>query len=229
MNAVLDPLADAVQAAESSGNVFGKLDIEGQYIVLQKGQRKRAWVEGESLDGRVSEITLRVNPLDVSGLTYMTERQVLANSREWSNIVWPSLRDLGVKSLYEVRGKWVKVTMVKNGESYVAKQGAKAGQTIEKTTFKFLGIYDTEAEANAAWESQFGTSQAHTPSSNGNGAAAPQPTNDAERTAALSFLPAIVNANKSDLTKLAAALASMSPLNKYFTIDSAEVQALLGA
>jgi len=40
-------------------------------------------------------------------------------------------------------------------------------------------------------------------------------------------LPALVKGANGDLTKLAQILASMSPVNKYFTVDSPEVQALL--
>jgi len=222
---VLDPMASAVADAELASQYFGRVEVDAQFVVLKKGERKRAWVEGESEDGRTTEVSFRLNPLDVTGLTRMVERSAISNSGEWSRIIWPSLRDLGCKTLRDVHGKFAHVSLVPSGREWHNKEG----ELVKGTTLKFLGLYDLESDCVKAWESQFGTTQAHTPNSNGNGAAAPQPTNDAERTAALSFLPAIVNANKSDLTKLAAALASMAPLNKYFTLESEEVQALLNA
>lgn len=218
MNAVLDPMEAAVKDAENASHVFGQMMVDAQFVVWKKGERIRAWVEGESTENRTTQLTFRMNPLDLTGMTRMIEKQAIAIFSDWTRIIWPSLRDLGCKTPKEIEGKWAHAQLV-------PKQ-----QDSPYTTFKFIAIYDNEADCIKAWENQFGSSEAHTPSSNGNGAAqAVSQPNDAERTAALSFLPAIVNANKSDLTKLAAALAGMSPLNKYFTIDSPEVQALLGA
>ena len=50
-----------------------------------------------------------------------------------------------------------------------------------------------------------------------------------ERESSKAFLPMLVKAAGGDLNQLKLTLASMSPLNKYFTIDSPEVQALLKA
>lgn len=225
---ILDPMAAAVQDAESAGQYFGRIEVDAQFVVLRKGEKKRVWTEGEDADGRQTEVTFRLNPLDCTGLTYMTERQVLSNSREWSGIVWASLRDLGIKALPEINGKFAKVEMVESGRSWTSK---KDGSTVKGTTFKFLKFFNDEAEATAAWENQFGTTtEAHTPQTSSNGTAPQQPaTNDAERAAAESFLPHIVKANKDDLNKLAEALANMSPLNKYFDVNSPEVKALLAA
>jgi hypothetical protein len=226
MSTVLDALDDAVAAAESAGQYFGKLEVSGQFVILRKGERKRVWLEGESTDGRVSEVTLRLNPHDITGLTKMVERQCLANDGEWTRIVWPSLRDLGFKSLRDINGQWGHVALVKSGETYVAKKGARMGETIEKTTFKFLGVWELESDLIKAWEAVNGSQ----PASNGT---TPAPTvsqsNDAEKAAAMGFLPHIVAANKNDLTKLSEVLASMSPINKYFTVNSPEVQQLLAA
>lgn len=217
---ILDALDDAVAAAESAGQYYGRLEVSAQFVILKKGERKRTWIEGDPIDGRVSEVTLRLNPHDISGMNRMVERQTLANSGEWSRIIWPSIRDLGFKSLRDINGKWGHIALVKNGESYVGKDG----NTVEKTTFKFLKIYDLESDLVKAWEAAHGGSQPNN--------AAPQTApavNEAEKQAAASFLPHIVNANKHDLTALANALASMSPINRYFTLQSPEVISLLGA
>lgn len=226
MNTTLDPMASAVADAESASHYFGKLSVDAQFVVLKKGQPKSIWLEGQDTDGRTTEVAIRLNPLDISGLTRMVERQVLSNSGEWSRIVWPSLRDLGVKQLRDLEGQWAHVEMVLSGREWTGKDG----QLVKATTFKFIQLYTLQSDCEKAWEELTGGNGgnvAHTPTPTVNGAA-PQ-TNDVERIAAAQFLPHIVAANKDDLTKLAATLASMSPLNKYFTVDSPEVQALLAA
>lgn len=223
MSTQLDPMAAAVQDAETAGIMFGRLEVSAQFVVLRKGERKAIWNEGDNSDGRQTEVTFRLNPLDCSGLTRMIERQILSNSREWSAIVWGSIRDLGYKALPELNGKWAKVAMVKSGRKW----NNKEGEEVEGTTFKFLEIYNSEADAIKGWEAQFGGTQAHTPTStptNGNGFVQ---NSEAEKNTAAQFLPALVKGAGGDLAKLATILASMQPVNRYFTVDSPEVQALL--
>lgn len=218
---VLDPMESAVADAELASQYFGKLEVDAQFVILRKGERKRAWVEGESTDGRTTEVTIRLNPLDITGMTRMVERSIISNSGEWSRVVWPSLRDLGVKSLREINGRWAHVAMVPSGREWTNKDG----ELVKGTTFKFVKLFDLESDAEKAWE-EFAGSEAHTP------AAQPQAqpaANDAERAVAAQFLPALVKGANGDLSALATILASMTPVNKYFTVDSPEVQQLLKA
>jgi len=223
--AVLDPMAAAVQDAETAAQYFGKIDIDAQFVVLKKGQPKSVWLEGMDTDGRTTEVTIRLNPHDVTGLTKFVERKIISNSGEWSNKVWPSLRDLGIKALPEINRKWAHIELVPNGRTWKDKEG----QDVTGTTFKFIKIYELESDLIKQWEDVTGSNVAHTPQTNGTPAQSvnqPQ-TNDAEKAAAMQFLPHIVAANKHDLNALATALASMSPINKYFTPQSPEVLALL--
>lgn len=225
--AVIDPFESAVQDAESASHYFGRMIVDAQFVILKKGQAKQAWVEGMDTDGRTTEVSLRLNPLDITGFNRMVERQVISNSGEWSRIVWPSLRDLGVKALREIEGQWAHVEMVPS-RKYINKNG----EEVQGTTFKFVKLFTLESDCVKAWEELIGSdaNQAHsTTANNSNGAVSQTPANDAEKAAAMGFLPHIVNANKHDLTALANALASMSPLNKYFTVESPEVQTLLKA
>lgn len=218
---VLDPMESAVADAELASQYFGKLEVDAQFVILRKGERKRAWVEGDSTDGRTTEVTIRLNPLDITGMTRMVERSIISNSGEWSRVVWPSLRDLGVKSLREIHGRWAHVAMVPSGRSWTNKEG----ETVQGTTFKFIKLFDLESDAIKEWESQFGGSQPAQPQ-----AQPAQPAaNDAERAVAAQFLPALVKGANGDLAALATILSSMTPVNKYFTVDSPEVQQLLKA
>lgn len=227
--AVHDPFDSAVADAESASHYFGRMMTDAQFVILKKGQPKQVWTEGMDTDGRTTEVSFRLNPLDITGMTRMVERQVISNSGEWSRIVWPSLRDLGCKTPRDIEGQWAHVEMVPSGRKYTNKEG----QEIIATTLKFIKLFALESDCVKAWEELVGNdaaNQAHTSAAGAsNGSVSQSAPNDAEKAAAAQFLPHIVAANKHDLTALASALASMSPLNKYFTVTSPEVQQLLQA
>ena len=114
--------------------------------------------------------------------------------------------------------------MVPSGRKWINKS---TNEEVIGTTFKFVGLYDLESDCVKAWESFQGVTEAHSAPPQ---AQAVQPAiNEAEKAAASQFLRLIVDANRNDHAALANALASMSPINKYFTISSPEVVALLGA
>lgn len=217
MTTTFDPFDAATEAGERQPVYFGKVDCTAGFVALLKGQGKVLWTEAHGIEQRRTEVALRLDPIDAMNLTRAVERQVIAESREWTGVVWPSLRDLGVRNAREVNGKWAKVELVKSGRSWTNKEGA----TVEGTTLKFLALYPTKAECIAAWEAENGGSVAHAPSSNGNGAV------DPGRETAAMFLEPLVKAAKGDRAALAQSLANMPMVSKYFTVDSPEVQALL--
>jgi hypothetical protein len=223
---ILDPFDAATEAGERQPVYFGKLDVTASFVALIKGQGKVVWHEGLGIEQRRTEIAIRLNPIDAMNLTRMVERSIIAESREWARIVWASLRDLGVRNAREINGKWAKVELVESGRSWVNREG----QTVKDTTFKFLALYNTQAECEAAWEAENGGSVAHSPASNG--AAASNGNSSAEnveRDTALQFLPALVAQAGGDRAKLAQLLAGMPLISKHFTVDSPEVQQLLAA
>lgn len=223
---VLDPYDAATEAGERQPVYFGKLDVTASFVALIKGQGKVLWTEAHGLEQRRTEIAIRLNPIDQMNQTRMVERSIIAESREWSAVVWASLRDLGIRNARDINGKWAKIELVKSGRSW---QNKTTGETVEGTTLKFLALYNSKAECEAAWEAENG-GQAHSPASNGNGATAAASGNgasDIERAAMLQFLPALVKAAQGNRTALAQSLANMPMVSKYFTVDSPEVQALL--
>lgn len=218
---VFDPFDAATEAGERQPVYFGKLDVTASFVALIKGQGKVLWTEAHGQEQRRTEIAIRLNPIDQMNQTRMVERSIIAESREWSGVVWASLRDLGIRNARDINGKWAKVELVKSGRAWTNKDGA----TVEGTTLKFLALYDTKAACEAAWEAENG-SKAHSPASNGNGATAAA---DPGRETALQFLPPLVRAANGDRNILAQTLANMPMIAKYFTVDSPEVQTLLGA
>lgn len=224
MSTNLDPMAAAVSDAESVSQFFGRMQVDAQFVILRKGEPKRQWAEGESTDGRTTEITFRLDPLDVTGMTRHVERQILSNSSEWSKIVWASLKDLGAKSPRDIEGQWAQIKLVPSGRTWTNKN---TGELVTGTTFRFVKLFTLESDCVKAWESLQGNTGAHSAQPQAQPA---QPAiNEAEKAAAAQFLPHIVNANKHDLNALANALASMALINKYFTVTSPEVVSLLGA
>lgn len=222
--AVLDPMEAAVQDAESASHYFGKVECDAQFVVLRKGERKQAWLEGMSTEGRTTEVNIRLNPLDITGLTKMVERSIISNSGEWSRTVWPSLRDLGCKSLRDAHGKFAHVQMVPSGRKWTNNNG----EEVIGTTFKFVKLFELESDCIKAWEELMG-SEAHPPATNG-AAPAQAVSQDAEEKAkCLPFLPALITMSGGDMNKLAQIIASTSPVNKYFDVNSPEIQALLKA
>lgn len=217
---VLDPFDAATEAGERQPTYFGKVDCTASFVALIKGQGKMLWTEAHGPEQRRTEVAIRLDPIDAMNLTRAVERNVIAESREWTGTVWASLRDLGVRNAREINGKWAKVELVKSGREWINREGQK----VEGTTFKFVALYNSKAECEAAWDAENGGGAAQSQTSNGNG-------NDADtgRATALQFLPALVMQAGKDKAKLALLLSEMPIISKYFTVDSPEVQALLAA
>ena len=226
----VDPFDAATQAGERLDTLYGQVDVSATFVKLVKGVGKQVWTESDGVDTRRTEVQITLNPLDVTGLTLLVERRVIAESRDWSGIVWPSLRDLGLKNVRDLNGKFVKAEMVKTGRTYTNKRG----DTSEETTFKFLGVYSTKAEAEAAYAAARGVSADNDPmsipmghSANGNGAPIHNGASNAERETALQFVGALVKQSGGDRAKLASLIMQMPLISKYFTVDSPEVSDLL--
>jgi len=203
MSVQQDPFAAAVADAENVNHVFGQISVDAQFIVWTKGERARAWVEGESVDNRMVQITFSLNPLDVMGMTKAIEKQVKSGFSDFTRVVWPSLQKLGCKHPGEINGKYVHAELVPQQKG------------SEWTTFKFLNVYETEADCIHAWEVLKGKDTATVSQ------------NDANRAAALQFLPSVVMMHKGDLVALEAALKSTPLVKDYFTVNSPEVQEIL--
>jgi len=229
----VDPFDAATQAGERLDSLYGKVEVSATFVKLIKGVGKQPWSESDGVDTRRTEVQITLNPLDCTGLTLLVERRLIAESRDWSGIVWPSLRDLGLKNVRDLNGKCVKAAMVKTGRTYTNKRG----ETSEETTFQFAAVFNTVEEATAAYYAErggapgasadndpmaipFGAQPATNISTNGNG-------NGAERETAFQFVAALVKQSGGDRGKLAGLIAQMPLISKYFTVDSPEVQELL--
>lgn len=218
-----NPYEAADNAVVPPSVYFGQVTVDSWPVVLVKGVRG-----GVSFDEathkpeqRRTMVKLIVTPLPSSNAIFTTERDIIAESREWAGIVMPSYKALGL-TLATLNEKYVKYEMVPTGRTYEAKDqaGNLTGETKQATTIKFLNVYNTLDEAEAAATAQYGGNSKQEP-------LATTPSSHPERDVALKFLSALAKQAGGDVSRLATILASNPLVSKYFDINSAEVIALL--
>jgi len=233
-----DPFEAASNAAPLPKAYYGQVEVDAWFCVLVKGQGRVPFdPQQHGIDQRRTAIDMAIIPVAASNLQYPLERKMLAESKEWRNIVWPSLKALGFNSLKEVNGAWVKVELVGTGRKYVN----SAGEEKEATTFKFLAVYESEEACEAAYMGMGEAEEAEAEAEPAAEAApapaeAPQgnPQSNPERETALQFARVLVQqalkAHPGDLEAAkrhaAQQIATMPVVSKYFTVESPEIQAL---
>lgn len=219
-----DPFASAAEAGDSkeTGVYFGKVSVSATYCQLVKGTGRIPWTESDDPASRRTEVRITVNPIDAMNQTRMVERTMIAENKDWREVTWPSIRDLGLKSPRDLEGKYARLELVKTGRTYTNKQG----QMREETCVKFTHLFENDAAATAAyWNKPVAQAAPQTGTPVAPTAA---PVNDPERLTALQFLPALVKNAGGDRTALAGMIAQMPLISKFFTVDSPEVAALFG-
>lgn len=218
-----DPFAAADNPQVKPAEYFGKLEVDAWFCALAKGQGKVPFDPSmHPADQRRTAVDLHIIPLEEAGMNYPLTRSLIAESGEWSKIVWASLRDLGVQSLRELKDadRWCRATTKATGRTYQSN-----GTTKEATTFEFLALYNSEAECRAAYQAARGPdwldSAPVTNGNGGNGAA------DKERETALAFATILVKQANS-VVELEGKLKEFPLVSKYFTVDSPEIVAMTG-
>lgn len=221
-----DPWASAVEDAERGDFLWGQIQVDVNFVMLKKGQPKRSWGEGDDPKERSTEVSFTLNPIEEMGLTKLIQRSVLSDARgEWGRIVWPSLRDAcGLKELRPLDGKFVKIETVKNGRKWTDKNGVQQ----EGTTFKFHAVFDAQATCANDYLGAGGSDKSTVPDNGAMDVDMSQNINQ-ELETAKAFLPAIVKSAAGNKTILQQALNGMPMISKFFTIESPEVLALMGA
>ncbi len=233
----VDPWDAAEQAKEPSYSniIWGQCEAKSWFCVLERGIGKVEFdPQVHSHDLRRTAIDIIIHPLADMGLTFDLARSMIAESREWAGIVLPSIRDLGV-SPKEINSKWVKVQTVPvtdkagNPVTYTDSNGV----VKEKTTIKFLAVFQNEEACRADYLTNSGKAPQqdtqYAEAGNGSGG-----NGNKERETALKFLKVYVeNAcrGQSDLNvirnTLALNIAQQALIAKYFTVDSPETVQLI--
>jgi hypothetical protein len=211
---------DAINnAVEPSKHFFGLNTIDVWPCALVKGQGKVPFDDAVHANSQKRHaINICITPLPSSGLTYNTERETIAESADWAKYVLPSIHLLGLTP-EQINNRYVQVELVKSG-TYT-----KNGEVKDLTMPRYVAVYNSEAECEAAANAMFGKSSPATPAA----APAPAPTNGITRETALKFLPGLLASAGGDLDKASAILSTHNLLKDHFTINSPEVVDILAA
>lgn len=221
--------AENPQVKEYASEYWGKVEAQSWWCVLEKGVGRTPFdPQKHSEDQKRTAIDILITPLADMGLQFNINRNMLAESREWGQVVLPSIRALGIHPR-EINGKWAWVQLVpipgKDGkpETYTD----SAGIVKERKTIQFVKIFDTEEQCQSDFHASKGTTQYKADNGNGNG-------DNKEKQTALAFLKVYVqNAcrGQTDLNvireTLALNIAQQPLISKYFTVDSPETMELI--
>lgn len=216
-----DPFDTASKVTLVPRSYYGQIQIDAWHCVLIKGQGKVPFdPQQHSVDDRRTAITISLLPLAEQNVQFDLARDLIAESREWAGIIWPSLKALGLTSAREAQGKWAKMQQVPSGRKY----RNAAGEEKEATTFKFLALYPDEAACRAAYLAETGRNgntssedSAPMPVAGGNG---PNATHDLD--VARPFIVAFAKQNGYDLERTKAACRSQAIITKAIDVDSPE-------
>jgi hypothetical protein len=220
--------ADNPQLKTGPQDYFGQVRMDMFFCILKKGIGKQPFDASQhSPDDRRTAVDINIYPLAEQNISYDVTRNMIVESREWAAIVLPTIKNLGI-STRDLNNKWTHVRTKGTGATYTNKNGDQ----VERTTFEFVALFDTEAACRTAYQAWAAGSPtpapAAAPAPNGNGAG------DAGKQTAAKFAKVIVeNACKGQtdlgvITRtIAANIAAMAPVAKYFTADSPEIQTMV--
>ena len=220
-----DPWAEADTATwDPTFTVFGQCDIAIRYVVLQKGIGK---VDFDPSQHEVGErrVSIEISIVPVIPGRQNVERDMLAQSREWANIVNPSIKAFGPQwNAQMLKGRYVEAQLVPSGRKYTHRE---SGEQRDATTIKFVRVFASEDECATAALNRQGRNGAAAPAP----AAAPAaeaPANDHERATAAKFLDPLWKSCNGDVSTFEGLLKANPLTARYFDLSSPEVQALVG-
>jgi len=237
-----DPYASAGSASLRPREYFGQLTIDAWYCKLVKSQGKVPWDKTiDSIDSRMTALTVELQPVAGSNLTFALKRELIAESAEWVKIMWPSLRTCGVQSVKAANGIWCKLIQEPTGRKY---RSSRTGMEQDATTFKVLTVYPDQVACEAAFaathpnrttpdvddEIRGANFDGVTGIAQGQPKAqqAAMPLDDTrKRETARQFLLAIARQKKGDLEAVRAAVATMPMITQAFDPESSEFLAVV--
>lgn len=234
-----DPIAAAEQAtwAPPPSAVFGRIHVTYRFVVLARGVGKQDYDPAvHALEDRRTSIEVELQPVDPA--RGEVRRDLLAESRSWTQILRPSLQAAGV-TVRSLDDRFVELALVPDGRTY---QDKTTNEKKASTTVKLVRVFPDEASCFAAYQQRQaafggrGADAAGGPGGfgaapgGGNGmvASGPPPPAGPSRETAARFLPALWQQAGQDVARMAELLAANQLLSAHFTIDSDEVLAVVG-
>jgi hypothetical protein len=218
-----DPWEEAANPSLPSmtTSVWGLCEMSSWFCVLQKGVGKIPFDQAaHKLLERRTAVDIHITPLAEQDMKFDVTRGLIVESKDWTGIVLPSIRDLGHQPR-ELNGKWVQIELVPTGRTYTNSNG----ETKTETTLKFIKIYPDEAACRADYKAaKEGTGQT---------SSTPKPSSP-QAAAALAFAKVVVQnvcRGKTDLnvirSEIATQIAGMPAISQHFTVDSPEILQLI--
>jgi hypothetical protein len=169
---------------------------------------------------------------------FLVERRMIVASAEWRKITRPSLVRFGMLDLNKLKDKFGHLKMKGTGRKYINRM---TGDEIEATAPELVGLYNTEAECKAAAEQFFAQRRSNQDDDLDDGLGAPMPVPtaisgssappaiEADKTAARSFLLPLARQAKGDRSEMERLISRNEFVNRFFSIDSQEVQEALAS
>lgn len=209
-----DPFDAASNATLAPRSYYGQVQIQAWFCVLVKGTGKVVYDPGQHrAEDRKTAIDISLLPLAEQNVRFDVARSMIAESREWAGVVWPSLKALGITSAREANQRWVKMQQVPSGRTY---RNAK-GEEKEATTFNFLALYANEDACRAAYFADGGTvADAPAEDAGGNG------NNDHDLQVAIPFIKAFAKQQGFDVEKTKVLCKAQTIITKAIDVDSPE-------
>lgn len=193
---------------------FGRLFVDVWPCVLISGEGKVPFdpaVHEESK--RVTAIEMELVPLPDYDVGFTLERNMVHFAKAWRRVTLPSIQALNV-DLRNLHEAYVAAEFKPTGRTWTGQDGEEK----KETAFVIVDVFDDQdacQKAYLAYENE------DTVSDDGNGA------NDKERETARMFIEPLWNQAGGNKEKLAQLLAGNPLTNKYFTINSEEVQEVI--
>jgi len=234
LNDEMDAFDDATNYTPPPPEYYGEIDIDAWAIAgYVKGQFKPVWNPNDPLHKvKQTNVKMILIPLPEANATFTIEREMVVQDRKsgWTNITWKSAQALGIVNARDLKSKFAKLKLTKTGENYHKKDdvtGERTGDLVEKTTFEFLEIYDSEETCRAAYLAARGEDTSTTEQT-----PVPAPVNDAKKTA-LDFAKVVIknakinNAPETVKDAVAAQFENMPMINAHYSVDDDEIAALI--
>jgi len=202
---------------------YGELETDAYYCALVKGEGKVPY-NPDIHRSRNTAVIVRIQPLAEQNISGNVQREMIAESSEYIDIVWSSLKELGITNLREASGKWIRAEQVPSGRKYTDRN---TGETREATTFRFTALYDGEEACRAAYYADTGR-EPEIPSIE----QAPLPTraevaSSEELAKAIPFIKAFAKQKNYDLEATKKMCATQVMISRAIDVESPEFAAIV--
>lgn len=199
--------------------LFGQFLADVWPCALIKGQGKVPFDASTMKESqRRTALDLTLDPLGIMDkLQNPFTRNIIAESRAWTNVTLPSIKALGV-DLRDLDRKWVAAELAPTGRKWTDDNGEH-----EETSFVIHATFDSEEACREAFEIFYSVDREEEDEP------APATASNPEKATAAQFLQPLWSQAKQDLTEYQKLLAGNPLTSKYFNLNSPEVLEVIQA